>query len=310
MRQSWGMILLVATGAATAIAADGAGVVQSVRFETSVTPPVYVVPQSLKRHEASFRAGLEKLPEGLLVTGALAVGGRELGLSGKQAVTLGTLIADTYAKIGADRAFRDVPSALPYCFATEKYKTGHYFLYRPAELPAQPRWIVFLHGYGGNFLFYTWVLKEEFPDAVILVPSWSAGWADGSPKYVENLLADARHRCGTDPGRPWLLGISAGGRGGFSIYNQLHQQFAGYICLASLPGTSTAQRLRRDLKILMINGTDDDLVPLAWAHKQADLARQSVPSLQFTEIAGDHFFLLSKREAAFGPVRQFMKTGK
>lgn len=287
---------------------EGGGVVESVWFETSVTPPVYVVPKRLKEGEPLFRAGLRTLPESVLVMGALAVGSGELGLSAKQAGSLAPLVKDAYAKIGADPAFRETPSALPFCFATEKQTTGHYFLYRPEEMPDNPVAIVFLHGYGGNFQFYTWVLKEEFPDAVILAPSWGVSWGDGSPKYVQDMLADARRRTSVGLDKPWLVAISAGGRGGFSIYNKLPAEFSGYVCLASLPGTFAVKRLRPDLKILMLNGTDDGMVPIRLARKQAELARRAVPTLRSQEIEGNHFFLLSNREETFGAIREFMRS--
>jgi len=287
-------------------AADG-GTVESVRFETLVTPPVYVVPKSLKKNDPLFRVGLKSLPEGLMVLGALTVGSGELGLSRKQAESLTPLMTDAYAKIAADPAFRNVSSALPYCFSTEKHDTGHYFLYRPAKIPRDPTCIVFLHGYGGNFQFYTWVLKEEFPDAIILAPSWGAGWASGSAKYVEDMLTDAERRLDVQLGKPWLMAISAGGRGGFLIYNETPADFSGYVCLASLPGTTVVRRLRRRLNILMINGTADAKLPITIARKQAALAKQAVPTLAAEEIEGDHFFILSKRDETFGMIRAFMK---
>ena len=299
--------VLLAFGAGLTLAGQGGAVVESVRFETSVTAPVYVVPKPLRHNEPLFRAGLENLPEVLLVVGALAVGSGDLTLSSKEAASLGPLVTEAYIKISSDAAFRATPSALPYCFAAKKHTTGHYFLYRPQKIPQSPTCIVFLHGYAGNFQFYMWVLKEAFPEAIILAPSWGVSWSEGSPTYLKDMLADARRRINVDLGKPWLMAISAGGHGGFSIYNRLPASFTGYVCLASLPGTSIVSRLRGDLKILMLNGTTDTMVPIALARKQVDLARQKLPTLSFKEIDGDHFFLLSKREETFRAIRQFMK---
>jgi len=307
MRYPTALILLAF--ACPVFASQGAGNVQSVTFKTSVTPPVYRIPASLKKNEKVFRAGLEKLPEGMLVVGALLVGSGELGLSAKQSASLTPLMADTYRKIGADPAFADVPSALPYCFSTTRPKSGHYFLYRPKEIPKEPTCIVFLHGYGGNFQFYTWVLKEEFPEAVILAPSWSVSWYRGSATYLREMLADAEDRTGVRLARPWLMAISAGGRGGFLIYNRLPETFSGYVCLASAPETTTARRLRSDLRILMLNGTEDAMFTINSARRQAALAKRRVPTLRMQEIDGNHFFILSKREQTFEAIRDFMNRG-
>ena len=299
--------VLVVFWPALTLAETGGGTVDSVRFATSVTPPVYFVPRALKKNEPLFRAGLERLPESLLVVGALVVGSGDLNLSTKQATDLSLLVTDAYTKIIPDPAFRNTPSALPFCFSTKRQTTGHYFLYRPEKIPDNPVCIVFLHGHGGNFQFYTWVLKEEFPDAIILAPSWGVSWARGSTTYLKDMFADAEHRVGVNLSKPWLMAISAGGRGGFLIYNQMPTGFSGYVCLASLPGLSEARQLHQDLKILMLNGTADAMVPIALARKHAEIARRAVPTLVTKEIEGSHFFLLSKREETFGAIRDFMK---
>jgi len=287
-----------------------AGTVESVRFKTAVTPPICRLPDSLKDNEQFFRVGLRTLPEGLLVFGALAIGSGELGLSANQSTNLMPLVSGVYSNIYTDAAFKNVPSALPYCFSTTKPVDGHYFLYRPDRIPDSPACFVFLHGYGGNFQFYTWVLKEELPNAVILAPSWGVSWHRGSTAYLKSMLSDAERRTGVRLRKPWLIGISAGGRGGFLVYNRMANLFQGYVCVASAPETSVARSLRRDLRILMLNGTRDEMVPLGVAGRQMQIAKRRVPTLRYQEIDGDHFFLLSDRRRTFGAIRAFMKEAR
>ncbi len=302
--------LVIALALLMACTAHGVtGTVQSIRFNTSVTPPACRIPDALKQNERLFRAGLQTLPEGLLVVGALVVGSGGLGLSADQGANLTPLVSEAYSKIYSDAAFAHTPSALPYGFSTTKPSSGHYFLYRPDKLPEDPVCIVFLHGYGGNFKFYTWVLKEEFPDAVILVPSWEMSWHRGSTTYLKDMLADAERRTGIRLRKPWLMGISAGGRGGFLIYNQMSNIFQGYVCLANAPETDVARTLRSDLRILMLNGTDDDMVPIQIARQQASMAKRRVPTLRYQEVKGNHFFLLADRTNTFSAIRDFMEGG-
>jgi len=103
------------------------------------------------------------------------------------------------------------------------------------------------------------------------------------------------------------MGISAGGRGGFLIYSQMRQQFQGFVCIASAPETAVARSLRKDLRILMLNGTQDAMVPLRIPRRQMQLANRRVPTLRYQEIEGNHFFLLSDRKITFGAIREFMK---
>jgi predicted esterase len=302
--------LIIALALLVACTARGAaGTVQAIRFKTAVTPPACRLPDTFKKNEKLFRFGLQTLPEGLLVVGALTIGSSDLGLSANQSANLTPLVSDVYSKIYADAAFSNAPSALPYCFSTAKAKSGHYFLYRPDTIPEDPTGIVFLHGYGGNFQFYTWVLKQEFPDAVILTPSWGISWHRGSTTYLKDMFADAERRTGVRLRKPWLMGISAGGRGGFPIYNQMSTFFQGYVCIANAPETRVARSLRTDLRILMLNGTDDAMVPLRIARQQVQLAKRRVPTLRYQEIKGNHFFLLSDRKSTFGAIRAFMKDG-
>jgi hypothetical protein len=49
------------------------------------------------------------------------------------------------------------------------------------------------------------------------------------------------------------------------------------------------------------------MLPITLARKQAELAKQSVPTLVAKEIDGDHFFLLGKRKETFTAIREFMR---
>ena len=115
-----------------------AGRVESHRFVTTSPPPAYKVPPALARNDALFRAGLQTLPEGLLVMGALGLAHRPLGLDSEQNHSLSPQLAKTYAQIHQDADFANVTSALPYCFSLQRPTTGHYFMYRPDALSVAP----------------------------------------------------------------------------------------------------------------------------------------------------------------------------
>ena len=120
------------------------------------------------------------------------------------------------------------------------------------------------------------------------------------------MLADAERRTGTDLGKPWLIALSAGGPAGFEIYNAAPDSYAAYICLASVPTADTARALRKDVKILMLNGTEDAKVPIAAARKRVQSVRRRVPCFRFHSIKGNHFFLLSNRKDTFKSIDFFM----
>lgn len=306
-RRAWHSAALLAVAASIAASRVYAtGTVYSVRFATSVCPSVFHVPEQYQRYESFLRPVLATLPEKTFIATAFSFLSGQSGTVDEQQTNLLRSLNRTYASIQRDDAFAGIESVLPYCFATTPNTNGHYFMYRPARLANPPRVIVFLHGFGGNLLFYPWVLKEEFPDALILIPSWGVSWFSGSMAYLQDMLRDAERRTGVAIKKPLLIGISAGGRGGFRIYHQNPTAFSGYVCLASAPDTVVATNLNRSLRVLMINGTYDDMAPIQVIRSQVAVARRRLPSLRFEELPSDHFFFMTRRQETFGLVRTFM----
>lgn len=303
-------LLALLLGTLSPYAACTTNLVQSLTFRSHVTPPATRIPEDLRQHERMLRAGLPLLPERAILIGALPVAAEDMGLSQKQGTELAELLSVTYGEMAKDPGVAALPSALPFCLSTTKPDSGHYFLVRPKSLNPESPCIVFLHGYGGNFQCYTWALRQEFPKAVILVPSWGMSWVGGSPVYIQTMIADAEKRLGQKIQTPWLIGLSAGGRAGFRLYNHSPEKYLGFVCLANAPETVVARNLHPNLRVLMLNGNEDRMVPIAVARHQAAIARKRVPRLQFKSIDGDHFFLLSKREETGRILRTFMKQGE
>ena len=293
---------------ATRLWAGSASLVQSIKFETTSPPPIFVVPKELKPLEPAFRAGLASFPEATLVNGALMLGGQTLGLTAQEATNLNSLLTATYSRISKDPAFSKLPSALPFCLSSQKQTNGHYFVSTPKEISPTTPVIVFLHGYGGNFHFYVWALRESLPEAIIICPSWKESWYGGSSRYVIESVEDARGRFRFGTTNQWLMGISAGGRAGFALYPQQATQFRGYICLASAPEAVSINRLRRESRILMINGSHDPMAPMDYVRSQVALLKRRVPTARLEELSADHFFILSERERCFQLVREFLQS--
>ena len=305
---SAGFIIVLALLAQTLSAASekSSNAIESHTFETPIRPPALQVPKIYQRYESILQNLLQTQSEGDLVVHALNLGWKTAGLNQVQADSLWTATTNAYRSIRSHEAYADLPSALSRSWSTLRPVAGHYFLHRPAKVHAGTQVIVFLHGFGGNFQFYIWALAQEFPDSVILTPTWGISWANGRARYLKDMLADAETRLDAKIDRPWLMAVSAGGRAGFRIYNQMHDRFLGYIALASAPESTAARSLRKDLRILMLNGRNDRMVPLATARNQAALARRRARGLQFKEIDGDHFFMLNRRREAFAMVKSFM----
>lgn len=288
------------------------GKVESCGFATRSLPPAFHVPKKFRDGYQLFQAVAGYLPEGVTVKGVILMGHGQIGLGPEATRRLYAGLDRVYRGIAADPLFRDIPSALPYCLSDKRPTRGHCFAYYPAKITDETPVIIFLHGFGGNFLFYIYVLKEEFPESVILLPSWSGSWYDGTQQYLDDMLKDVKRRRSLAPRRPCLMAISGGGPAGFRLYNAAPDRFACYVSIASAPSLATVPALKKDLRILMVNGKKDAGFPVAVVQSIAGKIAERLPHFRIQLVDADHFFLLSKREETFRTIRAFLaeQTGR
>ncbi len=281
------------------------GKIESCNFATRSLPPAFQASKSFADGYKVFQATAGVLPEGMIVKGVVAMGQPQIGLTAKETQGLYANLDRVYASISVDPLFRDVRSVLPDCLSDKRATQGHYFAYYPPKISDDTQVVVFLHGFGGNFLFYTYLLKEEFPKAVILVPSFGASWRDGTMRYLDDMYKDVKQKHSLAIRKPCLMAISAGGPAGFWIYNQHPDRFSCLVSLASAPSPGVVPTLKADERILMINGRNDSGFPIAKVQLTADKIAERLPHFQFQIVEGDHFFLLSKRDETFKTLRAF-----
>ncbi len=278
----------------------------SVEFETPNTHPPFVPPAGSEFARDIFQRGLRVLPESVLVQ-TVVVGGEAVGLSKGQQERLLPLFRDTYAAIADDGQMASLASALPYCLSADQPKRGHYFLYVPENVSERTKTVVFLHGFGGNFLFYLKVLKSEFPDHILVLPSWGESWANGNSKYIREVFVDIQQRYSITIRKSHLMSISGGGAISFQIYSTNSVWFTDLVVLASMPDGQTIPQLRNDLTILMINGALDDRFPIEIVRDRVGLVKQQVGKTSFVELPADHFFFLSSIPAWRTAVRKHLQ---
>jgi predicted esterase len=299
-------ILLLAAWSSQALGAPhAAGKVESCSFPTQSLPPPFHPPKRFAQGYKLFQAGEGFLPEETVVKGVVLMGGSQVGLTAKEASGLSANLDQVYGRIASDTLFKSIPSALPFCLADKRHSHGHYFAYYPEKAGDDTQVIVFLHGFGGNFLFYTYLLKEEFPHAIILLPSWGASWQDGTMQYLDDMYKDVKRRKSLSIRKPWLMAISAGGPAGFRLYNENPDRFACLVSLASAPPGASVAALKVNLRILMVNGKQDSGFRIAQVRTVASKLSKRLSHFQFHELDGDHFFLLSQRAETFRVVKAF-----
>jgi hypothetical protein len=283
------------------------GKIESRYFSTTTLPPPYKVPKQFEEGYKIFKKSGASVPESVLVKSILLLGNTQLGLTKASSKMLSEHLEQVYRSIDNDPLFRNLPSALPYCLSDKRPTKGHYFAYYPAKLTEKTPVIVFLHGFSGNVQFNAYLLKEEFPDAVILLPSWGISWHNGDLQYISDMLKDVREKKSITISTPILMAISAGGPTGFRLYNENPDYFSCFISLASAPPLNTVPTLKRNLKILMVNGKKDTIFPISKVQSTAAKLTAQLSHFRLEVLDSDHFFLLSKREETFNAIKSFLE---
>ncbi len=98
-----------------------------------------------------IQASLKILPEPALVQAVISTG-PSVGLSPEQQDKLKPLFADAYRQIAEDEQLSKISSRFRIACRLSLCRVGHYFLYIPKRVSKDTDVLVFLHGFGGNFL--------------------------------------------------------------------------------------------------------------------------------------------------------------
>jgi hypothetical protein len=137
-----------------------------------------------------------------------------------QASKLKKWTAAIYRELDADESFHECGSAMPIVYDEllgSDATVGHAFLYIPPKLdrtkPAPT--LVFLHGSGGNFKAYLWLLSRmaDRLNFVVLAPSYGMGnwrWPESS-KVVNAAIAAAAAHVAIANDNIHVMGLSNGG---------------------------------------------------------------------------------------------------
>lgn len=226
------LIILLATFAGSAKAAE---IIQVTWPTRHASPPLRLEPKVMAWMPA-FRLAQGSVPEATTVNLALAQPAL-LGLTMEQAQQLQPLVAEQYRQMAAAAVYQKAPSLLSYCFSEETPAHGLANVHVPDGWTAESPVMVFLHGYGGSFLWYQHYLARHFPKHLIICPAWGISPAKISPAYLSECLKAVQARLEFRMKPPWLVGLSAGGFGVLRIASLMPDAFAGVICMAAYPVT-------------------------------------------------------------------------
>lgn len=143
-------------------------------------------------------------------------------LDKQQLMGLSSMTDKIYEELGTDRDFCRVGSALPWMWRENtftEFRSGHYFHLLPAGVDRTKPipTLVFLHGSGGNFLAYMWLLSKvsERTGCAVIAPTFGMGnWEKkGAYAAIQAAIEDAGRFQAIDPNGIHLMGLSNGGKG-------------------------------------------------------------------------------------------------
>lgn len=252
----------------------------------------------------------------------------------KQQQSLAQMTDELYAEMQTHEDFTTAGSALGSIYQEltfAEFRDGHYFHYIPKSLdrrkPAPA--LVFLHGSGGNFKAYTWLLRQvaEEVGCTLIAPSFGLGnWnRAGASRQIAAALADATQHAAIDPQQIHLMGLSNGGLGVCLAPALLDAaelpaalkplQLRSLIFLSGVfstrqSGATLAQRLSSS-PVLIISGGRDDRVPWDYVHsygQQLQSAGMQVTMKAFPEE--DHFLFFHERAAVIQLVTDWLKQAR
>lgn len=275
------------------------------KTQHAAPPPQFTKPAA--DFMPAFRLALVTMPESAIVALALSQPA-VLGLTPAQAATLRPRVAARYELIAKSPVYARAPSALPHCFAEKQPQNGLALAHVPDGMNAQTPVLVFLHGYGGSFLWYQHLLAEHFPGNVILCPVHGINTSTITPAYVRECLQAAATRLGRPIEKLALAGLSAGGTGVCDLYTRNPERFDRMICLASCPPTDLLSKFPRDGRALFMAGAEEPFVKSGDFVHRVSQVRQTAPATQAWIVGGaDHFFLLTHTAETIERLRVWLK---
>lgn len=248
-------------------------------------------------------------------------------LTSVQSKHLAELTTGIYQELEADADFHALGSVLPMAYddlIRGQTDHGHYLLYVPRDLPKDrpaPA-LVFLHGSGGNFKAYPWLLSKvaDKLGMVLVCPSYGLGkWEPKSTVTLVRLaLADAGKVVPLDSKQVHLMALSNGGLGASYLARDLGERFKSMTLISPvmekefLDSAKFAARWK-EKPVFVITGGQDDRVPADYVQQGVELMQRRRANVTFRSVAGaDHFLLFSHRnevvEQLIGWLREVSKA--
>jgi predicted esterase len=224
--------------------------------------------------------------------------GAWVGLSPEEYKVGGPALRDAYSDIGRSGLFEREESPLLDSWFLDR---EHFWLAVPGQRAEPVPLVVFVHGNGGTFQFYPWLLARAATErgfAMAFVSNGFGFWGGpDSAGRIGRVVDAASAEVPVDRSRISLVGLSAGGPGMFAAALAEPGRYRSIAALSCVfPDLIGAQRLGAS-RVLILHGTEDPRASIDGARRAArELGAAGVP-VELVEEAGEgHLAFLTRRE--------------
>ncbi len=156
-------------------------------------------------------------------------------------------------------------------------------------------------------LFFAHYLASEFPDHIVVCPAYGISPSHIPGAYLEECLGAVSNELGVAIRKPVLIGLSAGGFGGFRAYARKPGRYAGFICMAAYPPKDALATIPRNGRVRLIAGGREGFVVDGTLKRSEAILRKRAPDYASMLIPNeDHFFMLSSEKATKKVLRSWV----
>jgi predicted esterase len=204
-------------------------------------------------------------------------------LTFREAGQLKASTREIYRDLEGDEDFRAVGSVmgLTYTDLLGRESSNHAYLYVPPGLdrskPAPV--LVFLHGHGGNFKAYLWLLSKvaDRLNFMVVAPTGGVGrWTiDETNTRVAAALAGAKRVVAVDSGQIHTIGLSNGGRAVSHLLASSRGDYHSFVFLSPVFREESVRALANatvhdNAFVFVITGVLDRRVPFSYVGDRSD----------------------------------------
>ncbi len=224
-----------------------------------------------------------------------------------------SLFLSVYRPMRQDPDFAALPTLMPTAYRSPN-APGPLAIYQPEAAEPLPV-VLFLHGWGGPFRGYLWVLKAlaESEGVAIVVPSFGLGnWRQTvGQQAIDDALAHIEADPELDADRVVLVGLSNGAMGVSRAVLAGADRFAAVVYLSPVLESAHAYAVGEAMvgrPVSVVTGAEDCRVPAEWVAEGAGALQAARPQARRVDVPEeDHFLLFSQPEVVLAEIAEVVR---